>query len=394
MQLYHKIKSKVGEYLKAVRFHLLETDDVLIYWPDYYKGILLLIFALCILLGHLSWYVLNYQSSNHIWFSETYHDYRMFTTWMQVFLTACVLIIALAFKKYEKFKSFMGWFMPLYFGLLLLYSAKSVGLYSPAAIGGTLNILLIGFVFYKPKVIYSIMVVVAIYFVSMCLMTANGALAYAPLFSDQLNQSDLYKNTFWLKSMVVLYSPILIVSALFFELLLRQWRRRESKIETLSQIDSLTEVYNRRFLTSFTQKLQIKQSFHYAMIILDLDYFKKINDQYGHDAGDQVLISVAQILKKSVRVQDVVGRLGGEEFALILVDRNMQQAIEVAERCREEIAQSNMELADHTILKVTASFGVAVAQQGMNMDEVTHQADRALYLAKEKGRNQVQFYQD
>lgn len=384
------IKNKINEYSKSLKYNLFETEDVFIYWPDFNKGILLLVFALLILFGHLSWYVLNYESSNQIWFSQSYHDERIFTTWCQIFLTVFVLFAALSFKRYMKFRHVMGWFIPLFFGLLLMYSAQSVGLYSPASMGGILNILLIGFVFYKPKIIYSIMVIVTLVFGAMCYLTATGAMVYAPLFSDQLNQSDLYRNTFWLKSMLILYSPILITSALFFELLLRQWRNRDQKIEILSQIDGLTGLYNRRYLSELVNKRHQKKFQKYSMIILDLDHFKKINDSYGHDAGDLVLRQVADVLRHTVREQDRVGRFGGEEFSVLLPDQDLFQALAIAQRCRQAIEALEIILPDQSVLKVTASFGVATAKEGMSMDEVTRLADQALYKAKENGRNQVQ----
>lgn len=392
MTTFNLITKRINRFYRAIKFHLFETDDVFIYWPDYYKGILLLIFALMILPGHLLWYVVQYSSENKIWFNESYHDYRIFTTWCQILLTLTLLAIALVFKKIKKFRLFMGWFIPLYFGLLLIYSAYTVGLYSPAAMGGILNILLIGFVFYKPKIIYSIMVIISIVLFMMCYYTSTGELRYAPLFSERLNSSEIYKNHFWLQSMAILYLPILVISAFFFEVLLRQWRRRENKIETLSQVDSLTNVFNRRYTNQYISHLRSKQNTSYAMVILDLDYFKRINDTYGHDAGDEVLKCVAKILKDNVRDKDIVGRLGGEEFVLILPNQNLHQALEISERCRSVIEKQEIQISDNKSLKVTASFGVAVAESHMTMDDVARIADRSLYISKNKGRNCVSHY--
>ena len=385
MVLYKKIQKLIAN----IRFHLFETNNVFIYWPDFNKGILLLVFALCIIPSHLFWYVSNFQSENRIWLSESYHDYRLFTTAVQFFLTLFLLFFSLKFQRYKKFRNFMGWLIPLYFGLTLIYSAQTIGLYSPAAMGGILNILLIGFVFYKPKVIYSITAIITIFFVMMCHLTAQGIMPYAPLFSDRLNHGDLYNNSFWLKSMAVLYVPILIISALFFEVLLHQWRNREKKIEILSQIDALTNVYNRRYTTDFVNDVLKKSNRRYAIVILDLDFFKKINDNHGHEAGDEVLRCVAKVLKSTIREQDIVGRLGGEEFILVLPELHLDQALHIAERCRKTIESLKIVLKNNTILSVTASFGVALADHQMSLDDVSIQADRALYRSKEKGRNIV-----
>ena len=392
MKIYKQIKNRIVQIYEGVRFHLFETDRVIINWPDFDKGILLLVFAMLIVPGHLIWYVIQYSTENRVWFNEHYHDYRIFTTWVQIILTTLVFAITLLFKRNAQFRAFMGWFIPLYFGVLLIYSAHIVGVYSRAAVGGTLNILLIGFVLYKPKVIYSIMLIISMVIAYFCYKTATGQLAYAPLFSDALNQSEYYKNPFWIQSMAILYLPILLVSALFFEILLRQWRRREKCIEHLSQVDGLTQVDNRRYLTDQVQKLHQNQNITYAMIILDLDFFKKINDHYGHKAGDDVLRKVAEILKSVVRSHDLVGRLGGEEFIMILLNQHLEDALSVAERCRKMIESQNILLDDGISLKITASFGVAVYTSNQSMDEVSHLADQALYLSKARGRNQVSHY--
>ncbi|QIO09597.1 GGDEF domain-containing protein [Acinetobacter lanii] len=392
MKIMQRLIHKIKQAWAQIRFHLFETDNVLIYWPDFNKGILLLLFALLTVCGHLSWYVINYHSENRIWLSESYHDYRMFTTYCQIALTSLILIISLTFKRFKTFRTFMGWFIPLYFGLLLIYSAHTVGIYSPAAMAGVVNILLIGFVFYQPKVIYSIAVIVAVVLVGIGYLTSIDAISYAPLFSERLNNSEFYKNSFWMNSMLILYIPILMISALFFEILLRQWRRRERKIETLSQIDGLTNVYNRRYSTDYAEHLQYKKKLPYALVILDLDYFKKINDNYGHDIGDEVLRRVAQVLKAHVRGNDIVGRFGGEEFVLILPEQNLADAMEVAERCRQAIEMEQIHLADGTLLKVSASFGVALSDSGKHLEDIAKVADQALYLSKNKGRNTVSHY--
>lgn len=391
MKAYFLLKKSIISGYKDVKFHLFETDNVLIYWPNFSKGVILLVFSLLVLMGHLFWYVINYHSDNRIWLNEDYYDYRMFTTFCQILMTILVAIITFAFKKYHLFRTFMGWFIPLYFGCLLIYSAQTVGIYSPAAMAGIVNILLIGFVFYQPKVIYSIAAIVAVYVVAICYLTSIDVLPYAPLFSERLNQSNFYKNEFWMKSMAILYIPILIISALFFEIILSQWRRREKRIETLSRVDSLTEVYNRRYISDFLTSLYKSKNSEYCVILLDLDFFKMINDSYGHDAGDEVLRRIAKILKSSMRYHDVVGRFGGEEFILILPNQSLQLAVDIADRCRKAIYNESILLPNGEEIHVSASFGVAISKKCKTMHEVIREADQALYRAKSLGRNQVCF---
>ena len=190
--------------------------------------------------------------------------------------------MALKFRKNLKFQKFIGYFVPLYFGLLLIYSAQTVGLYSPATIAGLLHILLIGFVFYRARTIYSIMFIVGIVFITMTYLTYHQIIPYTPLFSDRLNYSAFWKNAFWLKSMSILYLPIFIVSTSLFGILIKQWQNYEQKIKKLNQLDTLTNIYNRRYITKYVQKLE-KANQHYSIAILDLDLFKNVNDDYGHD---------------------------------------------------------------------------------------------------------------
>ena len=129
-------------------------------------------------------------------------------------------------------------------------------------------------------------------------------------------------------------------------------------------------------------------------MVLDLDLFKSINDTYGHDVGDRVLRDVAQVLSLSLRDNDLVGRFGGEEFVLLLCEKQLPHAIQIAERCREKIEQLIIECGDRQNIQVTASFGVATWQPGLTKEVVLRQADQALYLAKHNGRNQVRNYSE
>ena len=185
--------------------------------------------------------------------------------------------------------------------------------------------------------------------------------------------------------------PIFFISIVLFEILLTQWRNREKQIQIMSQLDPLTGIFNRRFISQSLGKIHQKNG-DYSLVVLDLDFFKNINDSYGHDVGDRVLRDVAQVLSLSLRGNDLVGRFGGEEFVLLLSDKQQIHAMEIAERCREKIEQLNVEYAENQSIKITASFGVATWKPGLTREVVLRQADQALYLAKKNGRNQVRSY--
>lgn len=130
-----------------------------------------------------------------------------------------------------------------------------------------------------------------------------------------------------------------------------------------------------------------------SLVLFDLDHFKKLNDGYGHDAGDYVLKEMAQIIRANgIREQDVFARYGGEEFVILLPKTNLKQSFEIAERLRKLIENKEF-LYDSKRLPVTASIGVADYRQGViTGTDLFKRADEAVYKAKEGGRNQVQFY--
>ena len=132
--------------------------------------------------------------------------------------------------------------------------------------------------------------------------------------------------------------------------------------------------------------------FAYAIVLLDLDHFKNINDQFGHHMGDTVLIAVSQKLGLHLRESDVVGRFGGEEFILILKQSSALKARQIAERCRSAIEALVINNDEGQSIHVTASFGIAQSHHGLRPQQVLDQADKALYAAKASGRNQIKCY--
>ena len=122
--------------------------------------------------------------------------------------------------------------------------------------------------------------------------------------------------------------------------------------------------------------------------MLDIDHFKSVNDTYGHDVGDAVLVKFSEIISQTIRENDVVGRWGGEEFLLICPETYIKQSSELAELLRTRIENSDFPIVG----RKTASFGVAAYKEEESITELLKQADNALYQAKENGRNQVISY--
>ncbi len=178
--------------------------------------------------------------------------------------------------------------------------------------------------------------------------------------------------------------------------------REISKLKNLLTTDELTKILNRRGLIEILKPWAREVAYQLAnpdrrkalivralsLVFTDIDHFKKINDTYGHQAGDLALKTVAKLLRENVREIDIVGRYGGEEMVIGLIGANAQDARKIAEHLRVKIADTPIKFRDQ-IIKVTASFGVSSLSADLNLDELIKQADEALYRAKNSGRNKV-----
>ncbi len=170
-------------------------------------------------------------------------------------------------------------------------------------------------------------------------------------------------------------------------------RKSQAHMHTLAFTDELTKLYNRRFLEESMSRELKRLNRHpgnLAFCLLDLDYFKRLNDTYGHAAGDQALRDVGKILSNSVRKTDLAARYGGEEFAVFLPDANGDAALSVAEGIRKKIELHQVEF-EGLSLDLTASVGVSLvdAADTRSVAEIIGAADGALYRAKSEGRNRV-----
>jgi diguanylate cyclase (GGDEF)-like protein len=160
----------------------------------------------------------------------------------------------------------------------------------------------------------------------------------------------------------------------------------------LSITDGLTGIYNYRY---FRQRLEeeVARAKRYGsthgLLILDIDHFKIFNDKYGHLQGDEMLKSVAKILRANTRDVDAVARYGGEEFAVLLSEVDLEEAIVYAERIRVAVEETRLKLPNGTMAGVTVSLGVSVCEKALDEQEFIRRADKALYRAKELGRNRV-----
>jgi len=165
-------------------------------------------------------------------------------------------------------------------------------------------------------------------------------------------------------------------------------KNKTKKYEKLAATDALTGLYNRyKFseLFLYEYELMLQRDNKMSLVMLDIDFFKKINDTYGHDIGDRVLVEVSNIILQSLRNTDTISRWGGEEFVMLLPTANLQTALKIAENIRKTIEQKEINIAKH----VTVSLGVTEVQKEDILESALKRADEALYEAKKSGRNCV-----
>lgn len=380
----------------AVQKTLLQKLDDLLEWSPISKSILILLILLPILVQYLL-----FQTYQYYWPSP-YINYEVLLSFMWGIPTAIVVCSAAALilhrlKKYPTAQWLAPYVVISGYSLLLTVMAYMIGLLSlPVGlvlVGGPL----FGIVLFPRRVIIFATGLAVLVIVTLSLFSAYNYIPYAPLFQDSVFYEPKAR-PFYLMCMAYFSIPHLVSIGGLCDFMFRRWRQRERNIHHMSVTDALTGLRNRRSINDYLESI-LKQSAlskrYVSVVLLDIDYFKNINDQYGHLIGDKALQVVAFTLQSTLRKADSVGRYGGEEFLIVLDGTSLEQAAMVAERCRVAINNAYVSNEQGKRIYLTASFGVSVSEQyGYDMDTLIKHADKNLYQAKRQGRNQVVFDAD
>lgn len=198
-------------------------------------------------------------------------------------------------------------------------------------------------------------------------------------------------------------SGLLLLGVIGIRKIIFQINSNNNLLLTLSQLDPLTQCFSRtEIFYRITEEIERSRRSNHplALLEMDIDHFKDVNDKYGHDVGDEVLIGLVRNTKDVMRTIDSVGRIGGEEFLILLPETEVEDAMLAAERLRSHIANTTDLSYDIRDLKITISIGVTILypqdslqkQKGEILSEIIKQADIAMYEAKNTGRNRVSIW--
>ncbi|TCM68737.1 diguanylate cyclase (GGDEF)-like protein [Acinetobacter calcoaceticus] len=376
--------------MKNLQF--LMQNNIIMSWSNLRKCILILALACGAHILWIVWKIYVFQTPElWQWVNLPMLKFQLILNAFSLLCLALLIIPCAVFTGRKWAERNFPYIIISVFVLTFFRDGYVIGIFSPATITGYICISGIGLLLFERKIVYPPLLLATSALISLGYFTVNKNLPYAPIFSIDLMYQYPFDSKFWVSSMTFFIVPILMMSLILCEVLLMQWRYRESIIEKLSQIDPLTNLYNRR---SFNQHMRLihNSKKKYAIIILDLDHFKNINDQYGHSTGDEALKQIAAVLAKNVRESDMVARFGGEEFIILLQDTLVIKTIEIAERCRQSIKDVKIQINAAEYIQLTASFGIATSESNYDIEQIIRYADQALYRAKQQGRDQIQAY--
>lgn len=216
---------------------------------------------------------------------------------------------------------------------------------------------------------------------------------YSIMFAFVLSHYNLQEN--YMEHILLSYIPISLLGGfLTFYLTNYVLSSNHSYLELKkqAQFDYLTGLQNVRQFELFLEK-ESKNSMQtnrqYALFFIDIDFFKRVNDTYGHPAGDEILRSLSRLLIQSTSITDYVFRNGGEEFSILTPNTDIETALNLAEKIRNNVENHEFYLPNGNIVTITVSIGVALSSNDQSVSDVIHQADHALYTAKNSGRNRI-----
>lgn len=282
----------------------------------------------------------------------------------------------------------------LYYSLTLVYCGYIIGSLSFAAGVVLIGAPLMGFILLERAVVYLAWGIALVAVIAISYAGSIGLLQYAPSIVAPM-PGDFTNQVFWTTSTLYFAAPHILFIVALSDFMLARWRERETAFRTLSLTDALTGAHNRRsVLDQLERELarSQRQGPPLSVLLVDLDHFKKTNDTWGHAVGDEVLKAAARALAESLREYDMVGRWGGEEFLILLPTAGPEQALALAERCRQRLAALRVPAANGEVVPVSGSIGLATnpPQRPLDAAALVHCADEALYRAKQNGRNRVE----
>lgn len=250
---------------------------------------------------------------------------------------------------------------------------------------------LFSIILFKDRVTKLLIFLGAITFLSLCTLYVADILPYAPLYIFDA-VPDQHARLFYLSCTLFLMIPHYFSFIAATYLIVKYWQSREDNYRHLSVTDNLMEMANRRGISAHLalEKSLQNESQPLSIILADIDFFKNVNDTFGHAAGDEVLRHIGANIASALRDSDQVGRYGGEEFLIVLPNTNLECARQIAERCRNIIEREVILIQPEQPIHVTTSFGVYCStNRDEDILEMIHLADMQLYRAKEGGRNRV-----
>lgn len=312
-----------------------------------------------------------------------------------ILINGVFLLFGLKLKNSPKQQYYYAYVVGIYYSISLMVIPISIGILNIANGVIFLGTTLLSLILFPRKMVYVAVTICTLIYILSATLIVTGYMPYALALKPNILLPPNSTGVYVIASMAytIIYAALTIY---LFDISLRNWKEKEQYKDKLSVTDELTQLLNRRGFNSLVE-LQVRQAqIRYqeiSLIIVDIDNFKKINDQYGHQCGDLVIKSVADILKKSFRSSDIVARFGGEEFTILLPSTNMHDAIHVAENCRQILESSSIEISKSELISTKASFGISsTVSRCFDYETLFTEADKALYEAKQNGKNQVRAY--
>lgn len=365
----------------------------IINWNAVDRGLLPLGLGLPLFVQVLCWYqyVLSRPDRDTL-IDIGFASEAMSLIWLMIGMSMMLLAIGWAIRKRHPDVAWFQYVTTLFYALAMTYLSWTVGTMTLMTGVVMLGAPVAGFILLERGPVVLAFLTAFGLSIALSVASARGLVPYAPLVMPPATPE---ATMFWTLSNYFLSLIPIVVLIVLADRALSSWRQREAGIHAISRTDALTGIHNRRSILELLDKEIARTRRHgppLAVVILDLDHFKSVNDTRGHPTGDRVLQHTAAVLQRTVRQCDAIGRYGGEEFLLLLPDTSLEGAQVLAERCRERLAAEIIADDQGQPFSISGSFGLACNEHCYELAAgvLIKAADDALYRAKHGGRNRVE----